>query len=92
MKIGPWEIILILIVVMMVFGVGKIPEMGKQLGRGIRDFKKYSSVANGEESAKTTVKTPAESTSAPQKLESGEAAKVPEEVAKNAANKNEKRD
>ena len=43
MKIGPWEIILILIVVMMVFGAGKIPQIGKQLGRGVRDFKKYSS-------------------------------------------------
>ena len=45
MKLGLGEIILIVIVIGMVFGVGKIPEMGKQLGRGVRDFKKYSSVA-----------------------------------------------
>ncbi len=87
MKIGPWEIILILIIVMMVFGVGKIPQIGKQLGRGIRDFKKYSSAANEEESARTMVKPPAESISAAQKLESGEAAKAPEVVTKNAADK-----
>ena len=51
MKIGPWEIILILIVVMMVFGVGKIPEIGKQIGRGVRDFKKYSSGSGDEKAA-----------------------------------------
>ncbi len=72
MKIGPWEIILILIIVMMVFGVGKIPQIGKQLGRGIRDFKKYSSVDNAEESDKTATKPSTESISASPKLESPE--------------------
>ena len=43
MKLGVGEIIIILIVLVMIFGAGKIPEMGKQIGRGIRDFKKFSS-------------------------------------------------
>ncbi len=51
MKLGLWEIILIVIVVGMVFGVGKIPEIGKQIGRGVRDFKKYSSGAADEKAA-----------------------------------------
>lgn len=72
MKIGPWEIILVVIIVMMVFGVGKIPEIGKQIGRGVRDFKKYSSTAKEEESAGTAAKSPAESTTAPHNLESAE--------------------
>ena len=35
-----WEWIVILIVFMMLFGVGKLPEVGKKLGEGIRSFKK----------------------------------------------------
>jgi len=38
--IGPLEIILILVVVMIVFGVGRLPEVGSGLGKGIREFKK----------------------------------------------------
>lgn len=49
MRLGPWEIALILLIVLIVFGVGKLPEVGKQIGKGIRDFKKYSQGAEDEE-------------------------------------------
>ena len=39
-RLGPWEIVLILIVVLFVFGVGKLPEAGKSIGRAIHEFKK----------------------------------------------------
>ncbi|MEE2830327.1 MAG: twin-arginine translocase TatA/TatE family subunit [Myxococcota bacterium] len=39
MPVG-WEWIVILVVFMMLFGVGKLPEVGKKLGEGIRSFKK----------------------------------------------------
>ena len=39
MPIG-WEWIVILIVFVMLFGVGKLPEVGKQIGKGIKSFKK----------------------------------------------------
>ena len=48
MRLGPWEIALILLIVLIVFGVGKLPEVGKQIGKGIRDFKKYSQGAEDE--------------------------------------------
>jgi len=48
MRLGVPEIILILVIVMIVFGAGKLPDIGKQLGRGIRDFKKYSQGAEDE--------------------------------------------
>jgi sec-independent protein translocase protein TatA len=35
-----WEWIVILIVFVMLFGVGKLPEVGKHLGKGIKNFKK----------------------------------------------------
>lgn len=36
---GPGELILILIVALIVFGPGKLPEIGSALGKGIREFK-----------------------------------------------------
>ena len=37
--IGPLEIFLIFVIIMVVFGVGKLPEVGEGLGKGIRLFK-----------------------------------------------------
>jgi sec-independent protein translocase protein TatA len=37
--IGPWEIAILLVVVLLVFGPKRLPEMGKSLGRGMREFK-----------------------------------------------------
>lgn len=45
-RIGPMELVLVLLIVVIVFGVGKLPEVGSALGRGIRDFKKG---LNGDE-------------------------------------------
>ena len=39
-NIGGWEWIIILVIVIIIFGVGKLPEIGGALGKGIRDFKK----------------------------------------------------
>lgn len=42
MDLGPLEILVILAVVMMIFGVGKLPEIGGALGKGIREFRSAS--------------------------------------------------
>lgn len=34
------ELLIILVIVLILFGPGKLPEIGKALGRGIREFKK----------------------------------------------------
>jgi len=36
----PWHIILILVIVLVVFGPGKLPMLGKAVGDTVRDFKK----------------------------------------------------
>jgi sec-independent protein translocase protein TatA len=36
---GPWELMLILVLVMIFFGVGKLPEVGKAIGKSIKSFK-----------------------------------------------------
>jgi len=40
MGLGPWEIIIIFIVILLVFGGKKLPELAKGLGEGIKEFKK----------------------------------------------------
>ncbi len=41
-RIGPTEIILILLVVVLLFGGRKIPELMKGIGQGMKEFKKAS--------------------------------------------------
>jgi len=49
--LGPTELIIILIIVILIFGVNKIPQLGKGLGEGIRNFK--SSIKAVSEDAET---------------------------------------
>ena len=39
MRIGTWEIILIVLVILLLFGGKKIPELMRGLGRGVKSFK-----------------------------------------------------
>ena len=41
--IGGWEWIIILVIVIIIFGVGKLPEIGGALGKSIREFRESSS-------------------------------------------------
>jgi sec-independent protein translocase protein TatA len=38
--LGPMELVIILAIVILVFGVGKLPEVGGALGKGIKEFRK----------------------------------------------------
>jgi sec-independent protein translocase protein TatA len=49
-KFGPVELILILVIVTMLFGVGKLPEVFGSVGRGIREFRRNSTDPAEEES------------------------------------------
>lgn len=48
--LGHWELLVILIIVMIIFGAGKLPQIGAGLGQSIRNFKK--GVAGVEEDIK----------------------------------------
>jgi sec-independent protein translocase protein TatA len=37
--IGIWEILILLLVMLLVFGPKRLPEMGRSLGKGMREFK-----------------------------------------------------
>jgi sec-independent protein translocase protein TatA len=38
-NIGPLEIAIVLVIVLVIFGPKRLPELGKSMGRGIREFK-----------------------------------------------------
>ena len=38
-NIGPWEIILLLLLALLLFGAKRLPEIGRSLGTGMREFK-----------------------------------------------------
>ncbi|UCF88540.1 MAG: twin-arginine translocase TatA/TatE family subunit [bacterium] len=40
---GVTELILILVIILVIFGAGKLPEIGAGLGKGIKNFKKATS-------------------------------------------------
>ena len=40
--IGGWEWIIILVIVIIIFGVGKLPQVGGALGKSIREFRESS--------------------------------------------------
>ena len=48
-RIGPWEIGIILVIVLIVFGVGKLPQVGGAIGKGLRAFRKGQRGEEGEE-------------------------------------------
>ncbi len=39
---GPMEIGLVLLIILIIFGVGKLPQVGGAIGKGIREFRKSS--------------------------------------------------
>lgn len=38
--IGPLELVILLVIVLLIFGAKRLPEMGRSLGSGMREFKK----------------------------------------------------
>ncbi len=38
-RLGPMELIIVLVIVMVIFGVGKLPQVGGAMGKAIREFR-----------------------------------------------------
>ncbi|MCX8213810.1 MAG: twin-arginine translocase TatA/TatE family subunit [SAR202 cluster bacterium] len=49
-RVGPTELIIILVVVMIIFGVGRLPEIGGAMGKAIREFRSTVSGTKGDDS------------------------------------------
>ena len=61
---GPWEIIMILVVVLLVFGAKRIPEIAQALGKGITEFKR--GVKDVQTEIETSVNTTTTTTPPPE--------------------------
>lgn len=57
-KLGTPEIILILVIILIFFGVGKLPQVGEALGKGIRSFRRASSGDDDKQAAKAVESQP----------------------------------
>ena len=64
-NVGPLEIAIVLVIALIVFGPKRLPELGKSMGKGIREFKGSLSTDDKDE-------TPAESSAKPTELIGGE--------------------
>jgi sec-independent protein translocase protein TatA len=69
-----WELVLILLVLLLVFGAKRLPEMGRSLGKGMREFKE--SVTGMDEREPSP---PAELPAAPSEPTRSESEPVPAE-------------
>ena len=51
-SLGPWELLLVLLIVLLIFGVGRVSKIGRELGEGIREFRDGLSGPQEKESEK----------------------------------------
>lgn len=50
-NVGPLELVIVLVIALMVFGPKKLPELGKSIGHGMREFK--SSISGEDDDHKS---------------------------------------
>jgi len=53
-SIGPTELIIVLAIVLIIFGVGKLPTIGGAMGKAVRGFRKEVEGGDSERTAKKT--------------------------------------
>lgn len=54
-RLGPVELIIVLVIVVIIFGVGRLPEIGGAVGKAIREFRQATSQpAENEKSGETS--------------------------------------
>lgn len=55
--LGPWELALLAFILLLVFGSKRLPEIGRSLGRGMREFKDSITGADEKPKQELTEKT-----------------------------------
>ena len=56
-RVGPTELIILLVIVMMVVGVGRLPQVGSAIGNAIRELRKAHDGESADESPELTAGT-----------------------------------
>ena len=65
MNLGPTELIIILVIVLLLFGAARLPKLARSLGEASREFKKGVGEREEEEAAKATQSAPTAPTTPP---------------------------
>jgi sec-independent protein translocase protein TatA len=60
--IGVWELVILMVVLLLVFGARRLPEMGRSIGSGMREFKDAVTGKDEPEKTELTPPPPPEST------------------------------
>ena len=47
-NLGPFELVAIFVVALLVFGPDKLPEMGRQVGKAVKEFRKFQASMQGQ--------------------------------------------
>lgn len=55
-SLGPTELVIILVIVIVIFGASRLPQLGKGVGEGIRNFRDSMKSATREEGAESSDK------------------------------------
>jgi sec-independent protein translocase protein TatA len=78
--ISIWELLILLVVLLLIFGAKRLPEMGRSLGKGMREFK--DSVTGVEEAVSTdsSTKAPAAPAELPSPAPASEPAPLEDET------------
>lgn len=64
-NIGPMELFIVLVIVLVLFGAKRVPEIGASIGKGIREFKRSISDAD------RAIREPERDTTPPERLSAG---------------------
>ena len=74
-NIGPMELFIVLVIVLVLFGAKRVPEIGASIGKGIREFKRSINDAD------RAIREPERDTAPPERLSAGnpEAVRRPDE-------------
>jgi sec-independent protein translocase protein TatA len=63
--IGIWELVILMVLLLLVFGAKRLPEMGRSIGHGMREFKDAVTGKEEPEPEKTELTPPPASSTAP---------------------------
>lgn len=75
--LGAPELIIILVIIILIFGVGKLPEVGQALGKGIREFRGAAESADDDEPPAAPARPAAPAPAAVEAPRSGPAVEAP---------------
>jgi len=61
---GHWELILLAVVVLLLFGSKQVPQIGRSVGRGMREFKQTVGMVDPREDVRRSLESPDDESSA----------------------------